>query len=707
MATYQSRFVGRQATTAADPGLSDLHASNTPIGAPGDTPQEALEPKAAHSGEHSVARESLHSTTSLADSGVVFSPEIDSAPVGVRVPTPPPPGATTLGSPNEGSYLVDLMGLEWQKGNLAAPGENAAEALNRTIEDVKVLDRSHPGQVIPSSDAFSRLASLLPAICGELDPNVVTQLEALAARGTNQSQPGSSGRRTTSSVPLSRNRASSRSEIGSMNTFGLSDSRFAQPTALSHTVSPGQSTSRIEGLRTAWTRNVEAGDYEDAEDRPVIFGEHVYRSGTTSKEPTAKADAPASYTTTLNAFVPMAEQAIQRMPQEQSVGRLGVSNPLSVVPEPAGHRVPQVESLAVAYTSTRDLLQVHPYPATKRSRMSSSASAVSAALHAAPGVASSSGGLSSPMPATLEPGTEAITQIDLLGSPPLEGNLTHSVYAPSGHDHARQQSSRARAHTSDNDDIIGEHLLPNLQRLKLGEAPGIDARFSTTAARTPFTDPKTQTGFGSPAALSTIPLTAAVAAPAASDALALSLNRLSLETDSSEVAVGPRVAEEGNATGRHVVGRSEPPPTPSSYTGPAVPATFSARYGNASRGRGTHTRQHALQLPAFLANNPAPSSDPGAAAAQQYGLNRPRSPISSRPTLQEGGRSDPVLADRVSLQASIFAAPYTGPPSLNRPTINSSGFLKPSADVEPSESSRGMRSKKDPWDMARKHGSGL
>lgn len=692
MATYQSRLVGRQATTAADPVLSDLHASNTPTGAPGSAPQVALEP--ASSGEYSVARESPHSNTALADSGVVFSPEIDSAPVGVRVPTPPPPGATILGSSTEGSYLVDLIGLEWQKENPAAPGENAAEALTRTTEDVEVLDRSPPGQAIPASDAFSRLASLLPAIRGELDPNVVVQLEALAARGLNSSQPGGTERRTTFPVPSSRNRASSRSGIVSMNIFGLSDSRFAQPTALSHTVSLSQSTGRTEGLRTAWTRNVEAGDYEDPEDRPVIFGEHVYRSGTTSKEPTAKAAAPASYTTTLHPFVPMAEQTMQRMPQEQSVGRLGVSNPLPVALEPAGHRA-------------RVLLQVHPNPATEKSKVSASTSAVSAAKPIAPEDPSSKGGLSYLLPAMLQPGTEANSQNDLLGSPPLKGNLTHSVYASSGHDYARQQSSRARTHTSDNDDIIGEHLLPSLQRLKLGEAPGIDTRFPTTVAHTPVTKPKTQTRFGSPAALSIIPSTAAVAASAASDALALRINRLSLETDSSEGAVGLRVVEEGNATGLSVVGRLEPPPTPSSYTTPAVPATFSARYGNAGRGRGTHLHHHAPQLPPFLANNPAVSSDPGAAAARQYGLNRPRSPISSRPTLQEEERDDPGLAAGVNLQASIFASPYTGPPSLNRPTINSSGFLKPSADVEPSESSRGMRAKKDPWDMARKHGSGL
>lgn len=703
MATYQSRFVGRP---AADPGVSNLHASNAPTGVPGSASREALEPSAASSGEHSVTRESPHSTMSPAGSGVVFSREIDSAPVGVRVPTPPPPGATTLGSSNEGSYLVDLMGLEWQRGNHAAPGRNAAEALNGTVEEVKDLDRSHPGQVISSSDAFSRLASLLPSIRGELDPSVVAQLEALAARGLNQPQPGGSGRQTTSPVPSSRNMASSRSGTGSMNTLGLSDSRFAQPTALSHSGSPDQSTGQTEGLRTAWTRNVEAGDYEDAEDRPVIFGEHVYRSGTTSKEPIAKANAPASHTTPLNPFVPIAEQAGQRMPQEHSVGRFGVSDPLSVGLEPAGYRVPQVQSLAAAYTSTRGLLQVHPDPATDRSKVSSSTSAVSAASPIAPEDTSSRDGLSSLMPATLEPGTEAITRTDLLGSPPLEGDLTRSVYASSGHDHARQQNSKARTHTSDNENIIGEHLLPNLQRLRLGEAPGLGARLSTTAAHTRYNDPRTQARFGSPAALSIIPSAAIVAAPAASDAHAFRLDRLGLERDSSEVAVGLRVAEEGNTTGVHVVERSGPPPTPSSYTSPAVPTTFSARYGNAGRGRGNHTRHHAPQLPAFLANNPAPSSDPGAAAARQYGLNRPRSPISPRPTLQEGERGESVLADRVNLQASIFAAPYTGPPSLNRPNINSSGFLKPSADVEPSESSSGMRSKKDPWDMARKQGSG-
>lgn len=559
MATYQSRIVGRP---AADPGASNLHASNAPTDVPGSAPREALEPSAASSGEHSVTRESPHSTMSPAGSGVVFSPEIDSAPVGVRVPTPPPPGATTLGSSNEGSYLVDLMGLDWQRGNHAAPGRNAAEALNGTIEDVKVLDTSHPGQVMSSSDAFSRLASLLPSIRGELDPSVVAQLEALAARGLNQPQPGGSGRQTTSPVPSSRNMAS------------------------------------------------------------------------------------------------------------------------------------------------RDLLQVHPNPAMDMSKVSSSTSAVSAASPIAREDTSSRGGLSSLMPATLEPGMEAITQTDLLGSPPLEGDLTRSVYASSGHDHARQQNSKARTRTSDNENIIGEHLLPNLQRLKLEEAPGLGARLSTTAAHTRYTDPRTQARFGSPAALSIIPSAAIVAAPAASDAHAFRLDRLGLETDSSEVAVGLRVAEEGNTTGVHVVGRSGPPPTPSSYTSPAVPTTFSARYGNAGRGRGNHTRHHAPQLPAFLANNPAPSSDPGAAAARQYGLNRPRSPISSRPTLQEGERGESVLADRVNLQASIFAAPYTGPPLLNRPTINSSGFLKPSADVEPSESSSGMRSKKDPWDMARKQGSG-
>lgn len=706
MATYQSRLVERQAATAADPGLSDLDAANTSSVAPGNAPQETVEPKPASNGEHSATRESsTHSNTLLADSSVVFSPEIDSAPVGVRVPTPPPPGATTSESPIEASYLEDLMDLEWQEGDPVGSSEAVAESWNVANEDVKTLNESLPDHVIPSSDALSALARLLPFIRSELDPSVMTQLEAFAARGPTQSQTEGSGRDNTSSVPLSRDRASSKPEPASRNTVGVSDSRFAQPNPSFDSVSPAQLTGHTEGFGMVWTRNVEAGDYEAPEDSPVIFGEHVYRGGPTLTDPTAKVDPPASRTTGLNPVVPVSEPALQRMPQVQLEGRPAVSNPFLGAPERAGHRRPQAHSLADTYSSIRDIPQVRTNTATERSNVSFSTSAVSAALPITPEDPSSTNGLLSRMPATLDSETEGIMQTDSLGSPPLGGNLTRSIYASGGHGHANQQNFRSRAHISDGDDIIGEHLLPNSQRHNFGEAPGHDSSVAVTAAHTRFTNPAAHTRFGSPATSGILPATAA-ATLSTPEALALRLDCLSLETNNSEVAVGRRVAETGTATRPHIVGGSEPSSVPSRYISPALPATSSAYNGNAGRGRGSYLRRLAPQLPAFLANKPAPSSDPGAAAARQYGLDRPRSPIPSRAVLRTRERDGPVSGDRVDLQASIFAAPYTGPPSLDRPTINSSGFLKPSNDVEPSDSSRGMRSKKDPWDMARKHGSG-
>ena len=758
IATYQSRLGGRQAATATDLSLSD---ANTSSGVPSNAPQEVVEPKAASTGERSVTRESsVHSNMSVADSSVVFSPEIDSAPVGIRVPTPPPPGTTASEVSGEGSYLIDLVGLEWQEGVPTASRESAAESPNTASEDVEILSRSHPDQVIPSSDALRQLALLLPSIRRELDPSIVAQLEALAARGLTQSQTSDSGRQTTSSVPMSGDKVSGKPEATSMDTVGLTDSRFAQPTASSNRVSAGQFTGHIEGLRTAWTRNVEAGDYEAVKDIDIIIGEHVYRSAATSKGSTNKANPIAARTTVLNPFSPMPESALQRVPEVQSVGRPSpLSTPFLGTLESAGDRVSQVQSLVDSHTRARATPQAHPDTATERSNVLSSTIAESAAMPIAPEDRSSRDELSSHMPARPEAETEASVETGFLGSPPLEGNLTRSVYASSGHTHARQQSFKPRARTSGSDDIIGEHLLPNSQRHSFGEGPGHDGRAPTAPAHTWFTNAAAHTRFGSPATLRIIPATVVAATPSTAEPLTLELSRLSFETDNVEVAVGHRGVEEGTVAGPYIVRRSEPTiPTvvatsqygASTRTMPnllpvsirfregatastsnhptsiwdqvghpllasassrhlgssAVAATFPARHSNASRGRGGYNHQQAPQLPAFLANNPAPSSDPGAAAARQYGLDRPRSPTSSQSARQVRERDDAVSDDSVDLQASIFAAPYTGPPTANRPTINSSGFLKTSDDVEPSDSSRGLRSKKDPWDMARKYGSG-
>lgn len=655
------------------------------------------------------------------------------------------------------------MGLEWQEGVPAASYKNADESPNVASEDVEILNRPHSDQAGPSSSVLIQLALLLPSIRHELDPSVVAQLEALAARGLERSQNAVPDRQTPHLIPPSRDRASSKPDTASMTSVSLSDSRFSLTTASSDRVSAGPLTGHVDGLRTPWTRNVEAGDYEAAEDSHVIFGEHVYRSAATAKCSIARVNPTASRATFSNPFSPVPEPALQRMPQIQSVDRPSpLSNPFLGTLEQAGHRNPQARPLGISlgnsYTEAGDPPQAHPGSATEISDVLSSTSTERAVSPIAPEDLSSRDRLSSHMPAMLGPETKEVAEPVLLGSPPLEGNLSHSVHASGGDASAHQQGFTVRAHTSLSDHIIGEHLLPNSQRHTVGEGPSHNVGAPNIAAHTRFTSLEVHTRFGSPGTFGTIQSTATTTLTVDNPPgpPTLHLGRLSLGMDNSEKAAGHRGAEEGTVSGPHIVGSSKPSVTTNAAASPSVPpiqtmpsvapvrnessqggtadtadqairasnlasnwdsvgdlpaasapsritssetATSRARDGNAGRGLGGYLRQQALQLPAFLAYNPASSFDPGAAAARQYGLDRPRSPISSGSRRE---RDDPVSGDRVDLQASIFAAPYTGPPPSNRPTINSSGLLKPSDDVNPL---RALRSKKDPWDVYRKHGS--
>ena len=57
----------------------------------------------------------------------MFSPEIDNAPMGVRVHTPPPPGSTSVVSSSHGSYANDLAGLEFDTEDYHATEQNEHE----------------------------------------------------------------------------------------------------------------------------------------------------------------------------------------------------------------------------------------------------------------------------------------------------------------------------------------------------------------------------------------------------------------------------------------------------------------------------------------------------------------------------------------------------------------------------------------------------
>ena len=630
MAEVHSRHMGGEAATVGVLSLPDANASNISSGAPGTTWQEVVEPNAASSNEGSVSQEGIgHPTTSLAVSEHIVGQEIDSASLAIRAPTPARPNATASEIASDNSHLIDLSGLEWHGEAPAGSRGNAAEFPAVASEDAEILARSVPDQIPASSDAWSQLAMLLPIIRSELDPSIVAQLEALAARRRTQSQTGGSARQTTSAVPLSRDRGSSKPESASMDTAGLSD-------------------------RTTW------------------------------------------------------------MPQSQSPGK----------------------PLSYSSTRARDVPQEHPDTALGRSNVLSSTSSERAALPIAQDSPSSIDGLSSHVPATLGPENDASTELSLIGSPPLEGDLTHSVYAPAGH---AQQSFRIRRYASSRDHIIGEHLLPNSQRYS----------------------------FGSPAALAVILPTATNVTPAANkspESPTLQLRRVNLGPDNSEVAASRREAEEEIPAEAHTVGNSEPsiavsmaalqygPSTQalpsvaslsteprqaatvrtvhptmrasnltsswdrvgdrpaasasasSGGVGSAAATTSSAPYGNASGRRGGHVRQPARQLPAFIANNPPPSADPGAAAARQYGLGRPLLPMSSPSAHPKSERDDPEPGNSGDLQAPIFTGPYTGPRSTDRRTLNSSGFLGPSNDVGSSNPSSGLGSKNDAWDMTRSDG---
>ncbi|SLM40909.1 hypothetical protein LPUS_11764 [Lasallia pustulata] len=743
MAQVQSRHIGREATTAGDLTLPDANASNISSGAPGTTWQEVLEPNAASSSEGSVSQESIrHPTTPLADFEDVFGPEVDSAPQAIFVPTPPPPSATASETAGEDSNLIDLEGLEWLEGPPAGSRDNAAVFPAVASEDAGILARSVPDQISASSAVWSQLALLLPSIRSELDPSIVAQLEALAARGLTQSQTGGSARQTTSAVPLPRDMASSKPESASMDTAGLLD-------------------------RTTWSRNVEAGDYEPAEDSPIIIGEHVYRGPATSKGSTATLAPTAVRTTDSNPFSPVIKPALQLVPQSQSVERPSIPpNHSTGAPEPAGQRISQEKPLSYSSTRARDVPQEHPYTALGRSNVLSSTSSERAPLPMAQDGPSSIDGLSSHVPAPLGPENDASTELGLVGWPPLEGNLAHSIYAPAGH---AQQSSRIRRYASSSDDIIGEHLLPNLQRYSFGEGPSRGVEIPITAAHTRFNGSAAHTRFGSPAALGVIPPTATNITSSANMTLespTLQLRRLNLGPDNSEVAASRREVEEEIPAEPLTVGNSEPsialsvaalqygPSTQalpsvtslsteprqvatvhtvhptmrasnltsswdhvrdrlaasasasasSVHVGSAAATTSSTPYGNENGRRGGRVHQQAPQLPAFLANNPPPSADPGAAAARQYGLGRPLSQRSSPSTHAKTERNDPEPGDSRDLQASVFAGPYTGPPSTDRPTLNSSGFLGPSNGARTSNPSSRVPSNKDAWDMTKNNG---
>ena len=726
MATYQSRVVDRQPTTAEAVNLPDALASTTASDAPKIDSQEVVEHNTAAGGEgNATGRSSVHFTTfngseiSATDPIVVFSPEIDSAPVGVRIPTPPPSGVTTSVPSRQGSYLDDLVGLEWREEAPTTSPEAAMKPPGVASEDGEILDESRPDnktettdRVTVSSNAWSQLALLLPTLSRALDPSVVAQLEALVARGLMQLRTAGPGSQTTSSASTSSDRASIEPASTSTATLGLSDSRSAQPAASSNRVSAGQSTGHVEGLRTAWTRNVEAGDYEAVKDNPIIFGEQIFRSASTRKSSTTKATEPiASGTAISNPSLPSANLGIESSRVTSSTRAQGAKLPI-----------------ASEDRSSRDKLSLHS-------------------------------------PATHEEDAEGATESKFLGSPPLEGNLTRSAYALGGYAHPPTFTNRSHIKdTSGSGDIIGEHLLPNLQRHNFEEDRSHGVRASYTATHARFNSPAAHTRFGSPATHDLVPATdIASTASLPLEPPTLELARLSLETNRLDVAADRHMIEEGSVARPNIIVRSNPQipmsaatsqygsptqtspspgpvskgpregavmhtssrpikgsnvtsrweqvgaqPTASTslpHGGSAVASTSSTGFSYVGRGRDGHLRQPAPQLPAFLADNPAPSSDLGAAAARQYGLDSPRSPLALQPTRQLRQRGDFASGDSMDLQASVSAAPYTGAPSLNRPTIYNSEFLKQSDDAESYESSRGLKPKKDPWDTLRKYGS--
>ena len=85
---------------------------------------EALRTSASDTNGKSGIRMSTHELVSsnclVASLAYLFSPEIDQAPDGIRVPTPPPPDASELGT-SQSSYIDDLAGLQFQASAEADP----------------------------------------------------------------------------------------------------------------------------------------------------------------------------------------------------------------------------------------------------------------------------------------------------------------------------------------------------------------------------------------------------------------------------------------------------------------------------------------------------------------------------------------------------------------------------------------------------------